>query len=200
MTIDVNVQTTNDDFLDEIDEIIEDTMVQMFFLQPRDADALEKAQEDAAEYSAIFYAAPLSLGMQSDANCIGYNVSDASALRDAPSLDKPLFIDEADLDDELRALLFERYERGVILNATHAHDDLERFFIAIGPSNVDAFDHEVLAALSMDKIMLQSGFPDHGFDEIYQTAKTISNAMFRPEQSIIARATKHALALTGFKK
>lgn len=36
MTIDVNVKATNDDFLDEIDEIIEDTMVQIFFLQPED--------------------------------------------------------------------------------------------------------------------------------------------------------------------
>jgi len=200
MTIDVNVQTTNEDFLEEIDEIIEDTMVQMFFLQPRDEDALEKAQEDASEYSALFYAAPLSLGMQSDAKCIGYRVCSADELNSAPLLDKPLFIDETDLSDDLRSLLFERNERGVILNATKAHDDLERFYIAIGPGNVGKFEHEVLSALSMDRIMLQSGYPDHGFDEIFQTAKTISDALFRPEHSIIARATKHTLAMTGFKK
>ena len=200
MTIDVNVKATNDDFLDEIDEIIEDTMIQMFFLQPEDGEALEKAKEDAGEYSALFYAAPLSLGMQTDANCIGYRVKNAAELADAPALGKPLFIEESDLDDALRALLAERGEKGVILNATHTHDDLENFYLAIGPANVEAFDHEALAALSMDRIMLQSGFPDYGFDEIMPTVKAISNAMFRPEQSIIARATKHALALTGFKK
>jgi hypothetical protein len=200
MTIDVNVKATNDDFLDEIDEIIEDTMIQMFFLQPEDEEALEKAKEDAGEYSALFYAAPLSLAEQTDANCIGYRLKSADELKAAPASDKPLFIDEADLDDALQALLAERGARGVILNATHAHDALENFYVAIGPANVGAFDHEVLASISMDKIMLQSGFPEHDFEEIMPAVKTISNAMFRPEQSIIARATKHALALTGFKK
>ena len=200
MTIDVNVKTANDDFLDEIDEIIEDTMIQMFFLQPEDEAALEKAKEEAEEYSALFYAAPLPLAAQADANCVGYRVKSAEELKEAPAPGKPLFVDEADLDDALRALLVERAEHGVILNATHAYDDLENFYVAIGPANVEAFAPEVLAALSMDKIMLQSGYPDHGFDEIFPAVKTISNAMFRPEQSIIARATKHALALTGFKK
>lgn len=200
MTIDVNVKATNDEFLEDIDEIIEDTMVQMFFLQPTDEAALEKAKEDAEEYNALFYAAPLALAEQTDAKCVGYRIANADELRAASALEKPLFVDENDMDDALRALLIERGDQGVILNATHAHDDLERFFIAIGPSNIGAFEHEVLASLSMDRIMIQSGYPDHSFDEIFPTVKTISDAMFRPEHSIIARATKHTLALAGFKK
>ena len=200
MTIDVNVKAADADFLEEIDEIIEDTMVQMFFLQPEDAAALEKAKEGAEEYSALFYAVPLALRDAADANCVGYRIKSAGELKDSATLDKPLFIDESDLDDALEALLIEREESGFILNATRAHDRLERFFIAIGPSNVGAFAPEVLAALSMDKIALQSGYPDHGFDEIFPAVKRISDAMFRPEQSIIARATKHTLGLTGFKK
>jgi len=200
MTIDVNVKATNDDFLDEIDEIIEDTMVQMFFLQPEDAEAMEKAKAEAEAYSALFYAAPLALRASADANCVGYRVRTAEALQELPPLDKPLFIDEADLDDGLQSLLIARGDKGVILNATRAHDALEHFFVAIGPSNVGLFDPETLAALSMDRIVLQSGFPDHGFDEIFPAVKRVSDAMFRPEQSIIARATKHTLALAGFKK
>ena len=200
MTIDVNVKATNDDFLDEIDEIIEDTMIQMFFLQPGNEAALEKAKEEAGEYSALFYAAPLPLCTQTDAKCVGYRVKSAGELQEARALDKPLFIDERDLDDALQSLLIERGEKGIILNATHAHDALEHFYVAIGPANINEFNPEVLAALSMDRIMLQSGYPEHGFDEIMPTVKTISDAMFRPEHSIIARATKHTLALTGFKK
>jgi hypothetical protein len=200
MTIDVNVQSTDDAFLDEIDEIIEDTMVQMFFLQPRDAQALESAKEDAGEYSALFYAAPLALKAQTDANCIGYRVTEHTQLQSLPPLDKPLFVDEADLDDALQSLLIERGDQGVILGATHPHDALERFFIAIGPSNVDAFDPDALAQLSMERIVVQSAYPEHGFDEINGAVKTVSNAMFRPEESIIARATKQTLTLTGFKK
>lgn len=200
MTIDVNVKRTDEDFLDEIDEIIEDTMVQMFFLQPEDAAALEKAKSEAAEYDALFYVAPILLAEQTDDNCVGYRVSSAEALKSAPPSDKPLFIDEKDLDPALQSLLVERGDNGVILNATRPHEALERFYVAMGPANTSLFDREALAALTMDKIVLQSGYPDHGFDEIMTAVKTISDAMFRPEQSIIARATKHTLALTGFKK
>ncbi|MDM5270802.1 hypothetical protein PGH07_01270 [Sulfurovum sp. zt1-1] len=200
MTIDVNVEYTTEDFLDEIDEIIEDTMIQMFFLQPKNENELEKAKEDAEEYSALFYAIPLSFKDEIDANCIGYRIESASQLQDLPQLDKPLFIDESIIDDETVALLKERKEQGIILNATHAYESLENFFVALGAENIDSFDEEVLASLSMDKIVLQSGFPKHDFDDIYTSVKKFSNALFRPEESIVARATKHTLQLTGFKK
>lgn len=200
MTIDVNLEKTTEDFLEDIDEIIEDTMIQMFFLQPKNEEELEKAQEDANEYNSIFYAVPLSLKDKSDANCIGYKVESISQLQEVPAHEKPLFIDESIINDEMLALLASRKEQGIILNATHAYDTLENYFIAIGPENIENFDTEVLASLSMDKVVLQSGFPNSDFDEIYATVKKISDALFRPEQSIIARATKHTLELTGFKK
>lgn len=200
MTIDVNLKATDDDFLDEIDEIIEDTMVQMFFLQPEGAAQLEKAKTDAAEHGPIFYAAPLALRSEADANCIGYRVTKSRELQDFPPADRALFVDEKDLDDSLQHALIEGGHRGIILNATRPHDALEHFFVALGPSNVDAFDPQTLSKFPMDRIVLQSSYPDHGFDEIFTAVKTVSDAMFRPEQSIIARATKHTLALTGFKK
>jgi len=200
MTIDVNVEHTTEAFLEEIDEIIEDTMIQMFFLQPTNEEELEKAKEDAEEYSAIFYAAPLSLKDEIDTNCIGYRIESASQLQELPQLDKPLFIDESIMTDETVALLKERKEQGIILNATNTYDSLENFFVALGAENIDSFDAEVLATLSMDKIVLQSGFPKHDLDGIYTTVKKISDILFRPEQSIVARATKHTLQLTGFKK
>jgi hypothetical protein len=200
MTIDVNVENTTKDFLEEIDEIIEDTMIQMFFLQPKNEEELEKAQEDAEEHNALFYAAPLSLRDEIDANCIGYRIETASQLQNLPQLDKPLFIDESIIDDETVALLKERNEQGIILNATDTYDSLENFFVALGAGNIDSFDTEALSSLSMDKIVFQSGFPTHNFDGLYTTAKKISAALFRPEESIVARATKHTLQMTGFKK
>ncbi|WP_345980460.1 hypothetical protein [Sulfurimonas sp. HSL3-2] len=200
MTIDINVKETTEEFLDDIDEIIEDTMIQMFFLQPKDAAALEKAKADAQEYSAIFYAAPLSLKDSVDVNCVGFSIKESEELQDQPSLDKPLFIEESDLNDRMLAQLITRGDKGFVLNATHAHEGLENFFVAIGPANVGEFDPEVLSSLSMDKIVLQSSYPDHDFEEIFSTVKTLSDALLRPEQSIIARATKHTLNLSGFKK
>ena len=200
MTIDVNVKKSDDAFLDDIDEIIEDTMVQMFFLQPDDAAALEKAKEEADEYTALFYVIPAELLEEADGNCVGCRLRSARELETVLPLGKPLYIDEADLDAAFETALIAHGASGIILNATRSHDNLEHFYIAVGPSNIAAFDPETLARLSMDKIVLQSGYPDHGFDAIFSAVKTLSDAMFRPEQSIIARATKHTLELSGFKK
>ncbi|MGE4473274.1 MAG: hypothetical protein AB7D20_10790, partial [Sulfuricurvum sp.] len=86
------------------------------------------------------------------------------------------------------------------LNATSANNALENFYVSLGAGTIGSFDTETLSALSMDRIVLQSNYPDHGFDEIFSTVKVISDAMFRPEQSIIARATKSSLELFGFRK
>jgi hypothetical protein len=53
--------------------------------------------------------------------------------------------------------------------------------------------------MNMDRIVLQSGYPEHGFETIFGAVKVISDAMFRPEQSIVARATKSSLELLGFR-
>jgi hypothetical protein len=198
MTVDVNVKNADTALLEEIDEIMEDTMVQLFILQPRTAEALEAAKEAAEEHAPIFYCVPLSMRDEADSNCIGYYLDAADSL--PVSLDQPLFVDSASLDDALSCRLREGGYRGIILDATHTHDDLENFHLSIGPGNVGTIDAEALSKLSMDRIVLHSGYPDAGFESIYATAKRISDTMFRPEQSIIARATQSSLLMFGFKK
>ena len=199
MTVDVNVTRTDEEMLDDLDEIMEDTMVQLFVLQPRDAEALERAKEAAEEHGALFYCAPLSLMEEADGNCVACYLDDPEALGELPE-GKPLFVDASALDDSLVETLIENNCRGIILGADDTFDALETFYVAVGPGNVGNFDTERLARLPMDRIVLQSGYPDFGFDAIYTTAKRISDAMFRPEQSIIARATQSSLRLFGFKK
>lgn len=200
MTIDVNVNDIDEATLEDIDEIIEDTMVQMFFLQPKDAAQLASAKAVCAEHEPFFYAAPATLAESADANCIGYRVSVPEDLTSEAIADKPLFVEESDLDEAMTAALKNAEAKGIVLDAVQPHETLESFYLAIGPGNVKAFNSEALSGISMDRIALQSGFPDHGFDEIFGAVKTVSDALFRPEQSIIARATKQTLHLTGFKK
>jgi len=198
MTVDVNVRSADAAFLDDIDEIIEETMVQMFILQPRDRDELEAAKRQANEHPPLFYCAPLTLGSETDGNCVALFVDDADALASSQLPERPLFVDEARLDETtVRSL---GGHRGVILNATRPHDELGGFFIAIGPGNVGKFDPDSLAALPMERIVLQSGYPEYGFDEILLAVKAVSDTMFRPDESIVAAATKSALTLLGFKK
>ena len=163
-----------------------------------DPAALEAAKIQANEHTALFYSAPLTLSDKTDDNCVGFFVDNIDALPSAAG--KPLFVDESQLDATMIKALVEGGHRGIVLNALTVHDELENFYLAIGPGNVKAFDAGKLAKLPMQKLVLQSSYPDFGFGEIFETSKAISDLMFRPDQSIIAEATKNSLLLFGFKK
>lgn len=195
MTIDVNVQYADEAFLEDIDEIIEETMIQLFILQPKDIDQLDIAKAVAKTHAPIFYVCPLSLRTHRDEKCVGYHVESADALQDISEIDKVLFVDESRLDDTMIARLSTTQQPVVVMDATHTHDDLQRSFIAIGPNNIDSFEADALASMDMDRMVLQSAYPDFDFDEIHTTVKQISDILLRPEQSIIARATKSSLGL-----
>ncbi|MFZ2888933.1 hypothetical protein [Sulfuricurvum sp.] len=197
MTIDVNLCRADETFLADIEEIMEDTMVQMFILHPKTISEIEEAQEIADEYESIFYSVPLSLQDNAGSKCVAYSISSEADSMLLP-IEKPIVIDAELLDDEMITKL--GGSRGIILNPTREYTALEGFYLAMGIGNVRAFETETLSQMSMDKIVLQSTYPNHGFEEIMECVKVISNAMFRPEQSIIARATKSSLELFGFRK
>lgn len=198
MTIDVNLHQTNEDFFDNLDEIMEDTMVQMFILHPSTESELAHAKTVAGENGSIFYSLPLHLHNEADENCVAFSIKDEQDRNLLPVSGKPIVIDEAYLDEALVSALGGC--RGIILNATQEHEALERFHLALGAENIGAFDTKTLSTLSMDRIVLQSSYPSRGFEEMTDAVKVISDAMFRPEQSIIARATKSSLELFGFRK
>lgn len=198
MTIDVNLSRTDEDFFDNLDDIIEDTMVQMFILHPKNASEIAEAQQNASEYESLFYSLPLHLRGEADENCVAFSISSDEDVASLPDTTKPLIVDQSFLNDSIVTAL--KDARGIILNATSANNALENFYVSLGAGTIGSFDTETLSALSMDRIVLQSSYPDHGFDEIFSTVKVISDAMFRPEQSIIARATKSSLELFGFRK
>lgn len=197
MTIDVNLCRADETFLADIEEIMEETMVQMFILHPKTISEIEEAQEIADEYESIFYSVPLSLQDNSGSKCVAYSITCEADGMLLPS-EKPIIIDAELLHDAMITKL--SGSRGIILNPTQGYTSLEGFHLAMGSGNVGAFEAEVLAQMSMDKIVLQSTYPNHRFEEIMECVKVISNAMFRPEQSIIARATKSSLELFGFRK
>lgn len=197
MTIDVNLCRADEIFLADIEEIMEDTMVQMFILHPKTISEIEEAQEIADEYESIFYSVPLSLQGNAGSKCVAYSITSESDATLLPN-EKPIVIDAELLHDAMITKL--SGSRGIILNPTQEYTALEGFYLAMGIGNVGAFDTDTLSKMSMDRIVLQSSYPKHGFGEIMDCVKVISNSMFRPEQSIIARATKSSLELFGFRK
>ncbi len=197
MTVDVYVKAIDDALIDEIDEIKEDTMVEIFVVHPRDSETMEQTKTTAAKMHGLFYSAPLSLRSLCDERCLAYYLDDPALLEGA--IDKPLYVDAESLSPELISRLIDGGYKGIILNAQELYEQIPGFFIAIGPCNVNAFDMAVLANISMDRIVLQSAYPQHGFEEIFESVKVISSSLFRPEESIIARATLHSLTLFGLK-
>jgi hypothetical protein len=199
MTIDVNVKQLDHTFLDDIDEIIEDTMVQIFIVHPTTQEEIERVNAEAMQHNSIFYTVPYTLRESASEKCIGYTL-DTSDLSGIELLkDKVVFIEEADLTEELRIQMQDPSMKGIILNPTSEHQELEHFLLAFGPDTLDHFDAELLSGLSMDRLVLQSGYPENDFETLYETAKKISDVMFRPEHSIIARATKSSLELFGLR-
>ena len=86
-----------------------------------------------------------------------------------------------------------------LLNALQSYEELEKFYISIGPDNIEAFDKPMLEKLPMQRIVMHSGYPGYGFEAIFETSKKISDVIFRPDPSIIAAATKNTLSLFEFK-
>ena len=197
MTVDIGMNHADEALLEDLDEVMEDSMVQLFVLQPRTEEALKEARKQAREYEAIFYVAPMVMKDETDENCVGFLVRDPKELSDA---DKPVFVEEKDLGGELSEALVRGGYEGIVLNASKPHEDLPGFLVALGEGGIDRFDPEALNQFDMDRIVLQSGYPEYDLSGIYRTVKVISDAMFRPEQSIIARATKNSLTLLGFKR
>lgn len=197
MIVDAYVKGLDSALIDDIDEIKEDSNVDIFIIHPRNERTLIEVQQSISQINGFFYCAPISLKENCDDKCLAYFLDDISLLDDGIST--PLYINADDLTPELQEKLIHEDHKGIILNATKLYEDLPNFFVAIGPSNVNKFDLAVLANVSMDKIVLQSAYPEHDFEDIFQSVKVISSAIFRPEESIIARATLHILTLFGLK-
>lgn len=191
MTVDVCVSDYDDAFINGIEDIVEDTIVQMFVLHPKDANELEDVQELSNEHNNIFYVLPVELIDEADEKCVGVYISDIKELEGLE--DRVIMIEENNLDETFYKAL--NNHKGIILNATKGHGALENFFVSISPGSVDLFDNDELNKLSMKKIVLQSSYPKHEFDDVYTCVEKISHAMFRSEQSISLEATKNTLQL-----
>ncbi len=194
MIVDVHVDECDEDFIENIEDIIEDTMVQMFVLHPKDEQALKDVQKLADEHTTVFYSAPVKLIDNADTNCVGICIENADDINKVG--ERVVIIKESNLDDDMYKAL--ESHKGIILNATKAHNTLENFLLSIGPGSVEAFETGVLKNLSMDRIVLQSNYPKYDFNDIYSACEVISEATFRSEQSIAAEATKNTMQLFGW--
>jgi len=199
MTVDVNVKQIDSSFLEDIEEIIEDTMIQIFVVHPSTLDEIEAVKHESMQHNSIFYTVPYSLKETAEQKCIGLRLNNSDPIDTDEIKDKVVFIDEADLTPQLISKILNPSIKGIILNATSEHEELGHFLLSFDTNSINNFNIEALSKLSMDRLALQSNYPDNEFETLHDTAKKISDIMFRPEHSIIARATKSSLDLFGLR-
>lgn len=198
MILDMNIKLEgiDEDFLDDLEDLIEDTRVEYFIINPEDQDALEKAKALCLEQERFKYTLPIAFKEMKDDNCIAFRITNSGELDLID--DFPLVIESCDLSDDLITTLNETNQKGVILNAKESDNRLENFAFAISHSSLSHWSQEGITDTDYNKIALQSDYPDYSYDDLMGgLLKDISDLTFRAEQTLAAGGTRTALKMFG---
>ena len=201
MVLDMNIELSgiDEEFLENLAELIEDTRVEYFIINPRNKEDLQKAQELCAEVERFKYTLPVEFKSLQDKNCVAIRITKAKELTFVE--DKPLVIDSKDLTDEFIELLNKSDIKGVILDAKQSDNKLENFAYSISFDSLNNWTKKGITDTDYNKIALQSDYPKHSYDELFDVLlKNISDLTFRAEQTIAAGGTRTILKTFGFFK
>lgn len=201
MVLDMNIELSgiDEEFLDNLAELIEDTRVEYFIINPRNKEDLEKAQELCEKVERFKYTLPIEFKAQEDKNCVAIRITKAQEL--ALVENKPLVIDSKDLTNEFIELLNKSGIKGVILDAKESDNRLENFAYSVSFDSLNNWTKKGITDTDYNKIALQSDYPKYSYDELFDVLlKNISDLTFRAEQTIAAGGTRTILKTFGFFK
>ena len=201
MVLDMNIELSgiDEEFLENLAELIEDTRVEYFIINPRNKEDLQKAQELCFEVERFKYTLPIEFKSLQDKNCVAIRITKAKELTFVE--DKPLVIDSKDLTDEFIELLNKSGIKGVILDAKQSDNRLENFAYSISFDSLNNWTKKGITDTDYNKIALQSDYPKYSYDELFDVLlKNISDLTFRAEQTIAAGGTRTILKTFGFFK
>jgi hypothetical protein len=201
MIVDFSLDMTllEDDFFDDIDEIMEDTMINIFILHPKTLQEIQKAKDFSQEHHVIFYTLPLEfLDEHRDENCKALYLDAPITASKLDAIDLPICISAEVIDDSFASTLATSSTKGVILDADKNYH-IPNFFEGMSYKTLLSFSDKELEAIDMKHIVLHSNYPNQGFETIHETAKLISDAIFRPDESIKNCATVNSLSLLGLR-
>lgn len=201
MVLDMNIELAgiDEEFLDNLAELIEDTRVEYFIINPRNKEDLQKAQELCQEVERFKYTLPVEFKSLQDKNCVAIRITKAQELTLVDN--KPLVIDSKDLTDEFIEILNKSAIKGVILDAKESDNRLENFAYSVSFDSLNNWTKKGITDTDYNKIALQSDYPKYSYDELFDVLlKNISDLTFRAEQSIAAGGTRTILKTFGFFK
>ena len=201
MVLDMNIELSgiDEEFLDNLAELIEDTRVEYFIINPRSKEDLEKTQELCEEFERFKYTLPLEFKNQKDKNCVALRITKPDELNLVENL--PLVIDSHNLNDEFINILNNSGIKGVILNAKESDNRLTNFAYSISHDSLKDWTKKGITDTDYNRIALQSDYPKYSYDELFDgLLKDISDLTFRAEQTIAAGGTRTILKFFGFFK
>jgi len=196
MILDMNIQLSgiDEEFLEELDELIEDTRVEYFIINPETKEELEKAQTLCNNSQRFKYTLPAKFIEKQDKNSIALHIKNEKELDFETNL--PLVIDSKNLNKEFIKALNEKNIQGVLLNATEQDTLLNNVIYSISQNSLKKWTQKGIKNTDYNKLALQSDYPNQSYDEFLDVMlKEISDLTFRAEQTIAAGGTRSLLKL-----
>ncbi len=192
----INLEGIDEEFLDDLDELIEDTRVEYFIINPKSKEELIKTQDICTDYERFRYTLPIEFIDNQDKSCVAIRISDASQLELFSGM--PLVIESKNLSDEFIELLNSKDIKGVVLDAKESDNRLINFAYAISQDSLKQWTKKGITDTDYNKISLQSDYPRFSYDELFDVLlKDISDLTFRAEQTIAAGGTRTVLKTFG---
>lgn len=194
MILDMNIDLSgiNEEFLEELDDFIEDTRVEYFIINPRTKEELVKTLEISSNYQRFKYTLPIGFKDKIDKNCMAIRITQINEI-DLVEKDFPLVIDSKDLNDEFIDTLNKKGIKGVILDAIESDNRLENFAFSISHKSLKNWTKKGITDTNYNKLALQSDYPEYSYDELFDMLKQMSDLTFRAEQSIATGGTRTVL-------
>ena len=192
----INLDGIDEKFLDDLEELIEDTRVEYFIINPKTKEESKKAQKICLDYERFKYTLPVEFMDIEDKSCVAFRISEPSQLELVSN--KPLVIDSSKLSDEFIELLNSKDIKGVVLNAKESDNRLLNFAYAISYDSLKNWTKKGITDTDYNKIALQSDYPKYSYDDLFDLLlKDISDLTFRAEQTIAAGGTRTILKSFG---
>ncbi|MDC7244129.1 MAG: hypothetical protein PQJ44_09625, partial [Sphaerochaetaceae bacterium] len=81
LDMNINLDGINEEFLENFEELIEETRVEYFIINPSTKEEIEKTKELCTQYERFKYSLPIEFLDYQDKNCIAIKISSHNELK-----------------------------------------------------------------------------------------------------------------------
>ena len=192
----INLAGIDEEFLEELDELIEETRVEYFTINPVTQKELEETKTLCKEYERFKYTIPVELIDSQDKNCVAIHIKNSTEINQTNN--QPVVIESNVLNDKFIEVLNKSDIKGVILNAKESDNRLVNFTYSISHESLKDWTKKGLTDTDYNRLALQSDYPNYSYDDLFEILlKEMSDMTFRAEQTIAAGGTRAILKTFG---